>query len=146
MPSFEFSDEQINAITQYFAAQDKVPFPYEPKPVLDPAMVAAGKGLFGKWQCVACHVVGGKLPSQEDPAMMAPDLMKVRERLRVDWLAQWLADPGRISPGTRMPANFPADPKENAYPEILGGDQKKQIEAVRAYLLTLGPGGASTLD
>jgi len=146
MPSFEFSDEQINAITQYFAVQDKVPFPYEPKPVLEPAMVAAGKDLFGKWQCVACHVVGGKLPSQDDPAMMAPDLMKVRERLRVDWLGQWLADPGRISPGTRMPANFPADPKENAYPEILGGDQKKQIEAVRAYLLTLGPSSASTLD
>jgi hypothetical protein len=37
-----------------------------------------------------------------------------------------------------MPANFPVDPKENAFPEILGGDQKKQIEAVRAYLLTLG--------
>jgi len=37
-----------------------------------------------------------------------------------------------------MPANFPTDPKENAYPEILGGDQKRQIEAVRAYLLTLG--------
>jgi cbb3-type cytochrome oxidase cytochrome c subunit len=69
---------------------------------------------------------------------MAPDLAKVPERLRADWLSQWLADPGKIMPGTRMPTNFPADPQENAYPEILGGDQKKQIEAVRAYLLTLG--------
>ncbi len=42
-----------------------------------------------------------------------------------------------------MPTNFPADPSENAFPEILGGDQKKQIEAVRSYLLTLGPGGKS---
>jgi hypothetical protein len=42
-----------------------------------------------------------------------------------------------------MPANFPADPAENAYPEILGGDQKKQIEAVRAYLLALGRPAAS---
>jgi mono/diheme cytochrome c family protein len=146
MPTFQFSDEQINALTQYFAAQDKVPFPYEPKPVLEPAMVAAGKNLFGKWQCAACHVVGGKLPPQDDPAMMAPDLNKVPQRLRAEWLSQWLRDPGRISPGTRMPAAFPTDPKENAYPEILGGDQKKQIEAVRAYLLTLGEKGASTLD
>jgi hypothetical protein len=39
-----------------------------------------------------------------------------------------------------MPSNFPSDPSENAYPEILGGDQRKQIEAVRSYLLTLGGG------
>lgn len=72
---------------------------------------------------------------------MAPDLADVPRRLRAEWLSQWLADPQRIMPGTRMPANFPADPRENAYPEILGGDQKRQIEAVRAYLLTLGRGG-----
>jgi len=40
-----------------------------------------------------------------------------------------------------MPANFPVNAEENAFPEILGGDQKAQIEAVRSYLLTLGPGG-----
>jgi hypothetical protein len=42
-----------------------------------------------------------------------------------------------------MPSNFPKDPGENAFPEILGGDQAKQIDAVRAYLLTLGPGGGA---
>ena len=137
MPTFEFSEEDLNAITQYFAAQDKVPYPYEPRPVIETALLAAGKNLFEKWQCVKCHVVAGKLPNQE-PANMAPDLAKVPERLRADWLGKWLADPGRIATGTRMPANFPVDPKENAFPEILGGDQKKQIEAVRAYLLSLG--------
>jgi mono/diheme cytochrome c family protein len=143
MPSFEFSEEQLNAITRYFAAQDKVPFPYEPQPAaVDAAMLSTGKVLFDKWQCVRCHVVAGKLPDQE-PANMAPDLAAVPHRLRAEWLSQWLADPGRILPGTRMPANFPADPKENAYPEILGGDQKRQIEAVRAYLLTLGGGGGA---
>jgi cytochrome c2 len=140
MPTFEFSEEDLNAITQYFAAQDKVPYPYEPKPVIDTALLAAGKNLFEKWQCVKCHVVGGKLPNQE-PANMAPDLAKVPERLRADWLSKWLADPGRIATGTRMPANFPVDPKENAFPDILGGDQARQIEAVRAYLLTLGRAG-----
>jgi mono/diheme cytochrome c family protein len=140
MPTFEFTEEEKNAITRYFAAMDKAPYPYDPKPTLDATTVAAGKDLFGKWQCVKCHVVAGKLPNQ-DPANMAPDLAKVPERLRADWLSQWLADPGRIMPGTRMPSNFPVDPKENAFPEILGGDQKKQIEAVRAYLLTLGKGG-----
>jgi cytochrome c2 len=145
MPSFEFSEEQVNVLTQYFAAQDRVPYPYEPKPRLEPAMVAAGRDLFSKWQCVKCHVVAGRLP-QQDPANMAPDLAKVPARLRADWLTQWLAEPSRIMPGTRMPANFPVDPAENAFPEILGGDQTRQIEAVRAYLLTLGTRGDSSLD
>jgi mono/diheme cytochrome c family protein len=139
MPTFHFDEEQRNTITRYFAAQDGVPYPYEPKLPTDPALVAAGRDLFGRWQCVKCHVVAGKLPNQE-PANMAPDLAKVPSRLRAAWLDQWLADPGRIAPGTRMPANFPADPQENAYPEILGGDQKKQVAAVRSYLLTLGRG------
>ena len=30
-----------------------------------------------------------------------------------------------------MPSNFPVNPEENAFPEILGGDQEKQIEAMR---------------
>lgn len=140
MPTFEFSEEDLNAITRYFAAQDKVPYPYEPAPPSDPTLLAAGRDLFAKWQCIKCHIVAGKLPAQDDPANFAPDLNNVPSRLRADWLAKWLADPGAIAPGTRMPANFPANPQENAYPDILGGDQQKQIEAVRAYLLTLGHG------
>jgi cytochrome c2 len=137
MPTFDFTEEDLNTITHYFAAQDGVAYPYEPKPVVEAAAVTAGKDLFGRWQCVKCHVVAGKLPNQE-PANMAPDLANVPTRLRAAWLSRWLADPGQIMPGTRMPANFPVDPRENAYPEILGGDATRQIEAVRAYLLTLG--------
>jgi cytochrome c2 len=143
MPTFEFSEDELNTLTRYFAAQDDVTYPYDPKPTLDPTMVATGHDLFNKWQCIKCHVVAGKLPDQ-DPSNMAPDLSDVPTRLRADWLSKWLADPGHIQPGTKMPANFPANPEENAFPEILGGDQKLQIEAVRSYLLTLGPGGLQT--
>jgi cytochrome c2 len=140
MPTFEFSEDETNTVTHYFAALDKVSFPYEDKPQLQAPMVAAGHDLFNKWQCIKCHVVAGKLPSQE-PAFMAPDLADVPRRLRSAWLAQWLADPQKIQPGTRMPSNFPEKAEENAFPEILGGDQRQQVEAVRSYLLTLGPGG-----
>jgi mono/diheme cytochrome c family protein len=142
MPTFHFTEEQLNTLTRGFAGQDKVPFPVDPVPVIDTAQVAAGKDLFDRWQCIKCHVVAGKLPNQ-DPANMAPDLAKVPERLRADWLHAWLADPGRIQPGTRMPSNFPKNASENAFPEVLGGDQAAQIAAVRAYLLTLGPAGLS---
>jgi cytochrome c2 len=143
MPTFEFTEDELNTLTRFFAAMDGVAYPYDPKPALDPAMVATGHDLFTKWQCIKCHVVAGKLPNQ-DPSNMAPDLANVPTRLRADWLSLWLADPGHIQPGTKMPANFPVKPEENAFPEILGGDQKAQIEAVRSYLLTLGPGGLQT--
>ncbi len=139
MPTFELDDEQANTLTHYFAAMDGVAYPYEPKPSVTAADAAAGRDLFTRWQCVKCHVVAGRLP-QQDPANMAPDLALVPARLRADWLSLWLADPGRILPGTRMPTNFPASPEENAFPEILGGDQQRQIQAVRSYLLTLGAG------
>jgi cytochrome c2 len=139
MPTFEFTEEQLNTLTRYFAALDHVPYPVTPTKTLDPVMVAHGRDLFGKWQCVKCHVVAGKLPNQE-AANMAPDLANVPERLRPDWLSVWLADPQKVQPGTRMPTVFPPNPQENAYPEILGGDQAQQIEAMRSYLLTLGGG------
>jgi mono/diheme cytochrome c family protein len=139
MPTFEFTEEELNILTRYFASMDKVAYPYAPKPQPDPTMIAAGRDLFGRWQCVKCHVVAGKLPNQP-PENMAPDLANVPRRLRAEWLRPWLSDPGKIQPGTRMPANFPKDPSENAYPEVLGGDQAKQIEAVTQYLMTLGPG------
>jgi mono/diheme cytochrome c family protein len=142
MPTFQFTQEQLNTLTRGFASLDKVPYPYVTPPRQEAEMLAAGRDLFGRWQCQKCHVVAGKLPDQE-PANMAPDLAKVPARLRPDWLNVWLADPQRVAPGTRMPAAFPADPQENAFPEVLAGDQKKQIEAMRQYLLTLGPGPRS---
>jgi cytochrome c2 len=143
MPTFEFTEDELNVLTRYFAAMDKVSYPYSAKPPADPTLIAAGRDLFGRWQCVKCHVVAGKLPNQP-PENMAPDLANVPRRLRAEWLHPWLSDPGKIQPGTRMPANFPKDAAENAYPEVLGGDQAKQIEAVTQYLMTLGQGAAAS--
>jgi cytochrome c2 len=139
MPTFQFTQEQLNTLTRGFAALDRVPYPYVTSPQQDAEMLAAGRDLFTKWQCQKCHVVAGKLPNQE-PANMAPDLALIPSRLRPAWLSVWLADPQSVAPGTRMPAAFPTNPQENAFPEVLGGEQKKQIEAMRQYLLTLGPG------
>jgi cytochrome c2 len=143
MPTFEFTEEEANTLTRFFAALDGVPYPYEPQATITAASVSAGRDLFNRWQCVKCHVVAGKLPNQ-DPSNMAPDLAHVPSRLRAEWLTLWLADPQKIQPGTRMPTNFPANADENAFPDVLGGDQQKQIEAVRAYLLTLGRSGSTT--
>jgi cytochrome c2 len=146
MPTFQFDEEQLNTVTHAFASLDRVPFPYAPKPASDPETVAHGRDLFTRWQCVKCHVVAGKLPAGQEPANMAPDLANVPSRLRPEWLTLWLKNPARIQPGTRMPTNFPDKADENAFPDVLGGDQAKQVEAVRAYLLTLGRGGATAAE
>ena len=142
MPTYGFTELKLNTLTHYFASQDLVPYPFEPEADLDPKMVAIGADLFRKWECVKCHVVAGKLPNQP-PANMAPDLARAHARLRPGWIASWLQDPQKILPGTRMPQAFPERSEDSAYPGILGGEQKAQIEAVRQYLLTLGLGGPS---
>jgi cbb3-type cytochrome oxidase cytochrome c subunit len=73
---------------------------------------------------------------------MAPDLARARARLRPGWIKSWLKDPQRIVPGTRMPQNFPERPEDNVYSDILGGEQKAQIEAVTQFLLSLDHGGS----
>ncbi len=142
MPTFGFTELQLNTLTHYFASLDLVPYPFEPAAEIDPKMAATGAVLFGKAECVKCHVVAGKLPNQP-PSNMAPDLARARARLRPGWIASWLKDPQRIVPGTRMPQNFPERTEENAFPDVLGGEQKAQVEAVKQFLLTLGHGGSS---
>ncbi|MEE8148022.1 MAG: c-type cytochrome [Longimicrobiales bacterium] len=139
MPTYGFTELELNTLTHYFASMDLVPYPFDPQPDIDPKMVAVGAALFQKWECVKCHVVAGKLPNQP-PANMAPDLAKAHDRLRPGWIRSWLEDPMEIQPGTRMPQNFPEDPADNAFPGILGGDQQAQIDAVTQYLLTLEAG------
>ncbi len=139
MPTFDFTEEELNTLTHYFASLDLVPYPFEPRAKIEPQMVRAGADLFDKWDCVACHVVAGQLPNQP-PTNMAPDLAKAHERLRPGWIRRWLQNPARIQPGTRMPQNFPENAAENAFPDILGGEQQAQIDAVTQYLLTLGGG------
>ena len=141
MPTFGFSEPQLNTLTHYFASLDLVAYPFEPAADIDPRMVATGAVLFGSAECVKCHVVAGKLPNQP-PGNMAPDLARARARLRPEWIKSWLKDPQRIVPGTRMPQNFPERPEDNVYPGILGGEQQAQIEAVTQFLLTLGHGGS----
>ena len=91
------------------------------------------------YNCWSCHQQGDRKP-EGPPEGWAPDLAMAQERLRPGWIRSWLEDPMRIQPGTRMPQNFPANPEENAFPEILGGDQQAQIDAVTQYMLTLRPG------
>ena len=85
--------------------------------------------------CVQCHFLQGAAPTQSNPIAWAPDLDHTRERLRPDWVREWLTDPAKIYPGTSMPANFSGDPPQ--WQEFLPEPNAQQIEAVLTWLYNL---------
>jgi mono/diheme cytochrome c family protein len=146
MPTFALSDAEANVLVRYFALEGRTRFPYQsPQVTASADELAVGKQLFDKAKCGLCHIVegrarGGKLLSEipeDDLPNLAPSLNLAHSRLQRDWLInKWLADPASQVPGTRMPAFF----AEGAVidPKVLGGDSRKQIEAIVVYVLSLG--------
>ena len=98
-----------------------------------PATVGEAVAIQGP-NCYQCHFHDGEAPDQAGtPIAWAPDLAIARERLREDWLQDWLWGPGLIYPGTSMPANFLGDPPEyqQIYPD---SSNAQQIQAVLDWL------------
>lgn len=148
MPTFPLTSEEAQTLTQYFAAVDRQVFPFERDVEGDEEFIAArqaaapgylerARRLFSNpdVNCASCHVRGSLTP-QGDPSGWAPDLTLARERLRASWINEWLTNPQRLQPGTKMPAFFPEG--EQRYQEIFPGPPEKQIRALKDYVLTIG--------
>jgi hypothetical protein len=68
----------------------------------------------------------------------APNFDLAAKRLKPDWIVKWIANPPELQPGTKMPTFYdPKDPVAAAPQDLLGGDYKRQINALRDYLLTI---------
>ncbi len=61
--------------------------------------------------CFQCHYRMGQ-PPPADPIAWAPDLNLARERLREDWVRDWVNNPALLYPGTSMPSNFASTPPQ----------------------------------
>ena len=59
------SSAQATTALQTVADRLATGFPQTEK---DATLLATGHDLFGRWQCIKCHVVAGKLPNQEPSA------------------------------------------------------------------------------
>jgi hypothetical protein len=107
-----------------------------PRKAVDPELPAAGPSLVGSagYSCVACHVWNGTNLTEPEPGAAGPELMSVASRIRRDYFDRWLDDPSRVVPRTPMPQIFqrgkPAMPAT-----ILGGDPKRQKDALWSYLM-----------
>jgi cytochrome c len=99
----------------------------------DEAHLTKGEALAVRGvNCFQCHFRLGQQPAA-DPIGWAPDLNHTRDRLREDWVRDWLADPALIYPGTAMPANFSGSPPQyqEHYPNSTNADQ---IQVVLEWL------------
>ncbi|MCY3001723.1 MAG: c-type cytochrome [Planctomycetota bacterium] len=82
--------------------------------------------------CFQCHYRLGK-PPPADPIAWAPDLERVRERLREDWVHDWIVNPPLVYPGTAMPVNFASNPP-SFQEQYRGSTNEEQIQVVLEWL------------
>lgn len=159
MPKFNMSTEDATKLVNYFAAKSDVSYPYaystrrdpsrlerldaeyrdahggEPGQRLRDAMKIVTSGSY----CVKCHHVADALTSAA-PRAQAPDLAKIYNRLRPDYLRQWIAKPNGVLPYTSMPMNVPYDPEKpflgSTVPQDLyHGTSVEQVDALVDLLM-----------
>ena len=141
MPTFGLSDDEATTLVKYFSALDDEPFPYETieTPTPTRAELRVGQQIFDELQCISCHPAKGeRIPEGSDKAGR-PDLSLAKERLKADWLIDWMKDPQSFQPGTAMPQAWPlVGGQHMAVDGYADNDAEKQIQFVRDYLISLG--------
>lgn len=91
MPDFRFDDQQAADITLLLIMQRGA------VGATVSGSVERGRRLFNESRCVTCHAVEGK------GGDIGPDLAKIGSKVRPGWLLQWLRNPQKVMPETRMP-------------------------------------------
>ncbi len=141
MPTFGLTDDEAYDIVRFFEAVDglEIPYVYVARATLDADLVEHGRTLASKdvFDCFSCHQRGAQKP-EGPPEGWAPDLALAHARLNPDWIVEWLRDPQKLMPGTKMPSYYPDPAAPDGPPDILGGDDEAQIRALREYVLSLG--------
>lgn len=96
MGNFRLKETEITSLGAFLLSQ-KALLPLDSSTVdwkkADPAN---GKALFGELRCVSCHAVNGR------GGTMGPELTRVGDKVRRDWLFSFLKDPHREQPDTEM--------------------------------------------
>ncbi len=141
MPTFELSDDDATTLVKYFSALDDEPFPYETleTPTPTTAELRVGKQIFDELQCISCHPSQGEVIPEGSDKAGRPDLSLAKDRLKPDWLIDWMKDPQAFQPGTAMPQAWPlVGGQYMPVDGYAGNDAEKQIQLVRDYLISLG--------
>ena len=149
MPTFDLSDEDAEALVQYFRSlsNQKGTFSFFDRENVSRESYDKGKKLFGtrgsknfdrSLKCGSCHPRGAELPEGK-PADWGPDLFLANERLEPDWIENWLKNPQALQEGTKMPNFFYYYDEYEGEVEVteLLPDSEGKIMALRDYLMTM---------
>lgn len=139
MPTFGFTEAEAADLVRYFCATAEAayPFPTEPLPSTDPAVLDAGRTLLtDAMGCRSCHEVDGK----SEGAPVGPSLDHLHARLRRAWLERYIQAPNESQPFVVMPGFYKrrADGSlsdDDVVPDLLGNDPRRQLDAILDYLL-----------
>ena len=152
MPKFSLSSKEAQTLANYFAAVDGSEFPYQELTPTDTDYINTqqttleAEGLLAKdqvyleecWKsvngplCIKCHSLGARKFKASDPKkdIQGPNLNRVQQRLRADWVQLWLYKPSWITPYTSMPVNFPHN-NNTQFPDLFSGDPGAQVTGTR---------------
>ncbi len=90
-------------------------------------LVEAGRELMDAG-CVQCHSFRGYAL----PGVVGVELDGIADRVQPDWFHDFVLQPGRLKPRTRMPTFFPDGKSQNM--DVLDGDTELQLAAIWTYL------------
>jgi cytochrome c oxidase cbb3-type subunit 2 len=103
MPNLALADGEIDVLARYLAATGgRADAPVAiPDPTTFPAAkVEAGKNTF-VIVCAQCHALG-KMVETPLASQQGPDLIRVAGRVDYEWAKQWITDPKKLDPKTKM--------------------------------------------
>lgn len=131
MPRFNFTDGEVNELTDYMMTVYQNPaVDRESMPLsgYSQGEIDLGKQLFyGKYSCQGCHIVDTKT----DKGYIGPTLTHVGSRLTAAWMYQWLKNPQALRPGTGEPNRAMSDEDARALTAFLisqKGGAKQEVD------------------
>lgn len=131
MPRFNFTDGEVNELTDYMMTVYQNPaVDRESMPLsgYSQGEIDLGKQLFyGKYACQGCHIVDTKT----DKGYIGPTLTHVGSRLTAAWMYQWLKNPQALRPGTGEPNRAMSDEDARALTAFLisqKGGAKQEVD------------------
>lgn len=112
-------------VARLFEAADKRA--EEPLPGGDDTAGRKLLGTQGGMGCITCHRWGERAAL----GIQALDLSNLGQRIKPEWLREYLIDPAAYRPGTLMPAFWPGGQSTNA--GILGGSTAQQVASIYSF-------------
>ena len=126
MPKFFFTKDQAESIADYLfsmsgTTRHDVDYAAETP---NAQLVEKGKGLWSQARCNLCHMTNGK--GGNHLKVYAPDLSKVGSKVNKTWMFNWIKDPNKYFPGTKMPRFRFTDDEIKALVEYIASEYQDE--------------------